>query len=326
MMNTRLALLELAAQYQLDAAAQARLWRLAGFDAEPDRLVLWLRRGLALLAAALGGLGIIFWIAANWDAMGRTGHFVLLQGFVVAMCAGAALVPGARQAFSLLALLAIGGLFAYFGQTYQTGADSWQLFALWALLALPVCIGARSDSVWSAWAMVAALAIARWDYAHAGYSWGSDAANLPVHAGAWAAMLALTLALSRPASGVTGAGTWAFRTALTLSTVFVTITALTGVFDTRVAPHYWLGLLLCTLAAWSLARSRLYDLYGLSIVSLGANILAVGGLGRALLIGVHGEAIGQLLILGLLAAGFLAATVRAILNVSRQRASTGVNA
>ena len=44
----------------------------------------------------------------------------------------------------LLALLGIGGLFAYFGQTHQTGADPWQLFALWAALVLPLrlaCVG-----------------------------------------------------------------------------------------------------------------------------------------------------------------------------------------
>ena len=30
---------------------------------------------------------------------------------------------------ALLAMLNIGGLFAFFGQTFQTGADPWQLFA-----------------------------------------------------------------------------------------------------------------------------------------------------------------------------------------------------
>ena len=38
----------------------------------------------------------------------------------------------------LLAMLGMGALFAYFGQTYQTGADPWQLFALWAALSLPL--------------------------------------------------------------------------------------------------------------------------------------------------------------------------------------------
>jgi len=45
----------------------------------------------------------------------------------------------------------IGGLFAYFRQTYQTGADAWQLFALWAALGLPLCLGVGSVVPWAPW-------------------------------------------------------------------------------------------------------------------------------------------------------------------------------
>ncbi len=43
--------------------------------------------------------------------------------------------PG--KAALLLATLLLGVFLALFGQTYQTGADPWQLFANWALLILP---------------------------------------------------------------------------------------------------------------------------------------------------------------------------------------------
>ncbi len=51
-----------------------------GLAAEPADLALWLPRGVAVPAAAPGGLGVVMWIAANWESMGRVGHFALLQG------------------------------------------------------------------------------------------------------------------------------------------------------------------------------------------------------------------------------------------------------
>ncbi|MBK6999474.1 MAG: DUF2157 domain-containing protein [Rhodoferax sp.] len=96
----------------------------AGLAAEPADLALWLPRGVAVLAAALGGLGVVMWIAANWESMGRVGHFALLQGLVLASGLGAGLIQAARLPLGLLAMLGIGALFAYFGQTYQTGADA----------------------------------------------------------------------------------------------------------------------------------------------------------------------------------------------------------
>ena len=86
------------------------------------------------------------------------------------MAVGAAWRPAARAPLALLALLGIGGLFAYFGQTYQTGADPWQLFAWWAALALPLCLGVRSDVLWAPWAAVAVGAISLWVHAHTGKS------------------------------------------------------------------------------------------------------------------------------------------------------------
>src|SRR5262245_26772925 len=120
-MDLRQALYELAARLRLPAAAVHRLHVLAGFDDEPRSLAHWLPRGVAVLAASLAGLGIVFWIAANWEAIGRFGRFGLLQGVVLAMCLGALWRPAARAPLALLALFAIGALFAYFGQTYQTG-------------------------------------------------------------------------------------------------------------------------------------------------------------------------------------------------------------
>ncbi len=316
-MDFRLALYELAAQHRLDAQATQKLQHLAALDREPAALAYWLPRGVAVLAAAIGGLGIIFWIAANWDTLGRFGRFALLQSFFVVMSVGALWRPAARTPLGLLALLAIGGLFAYFGQTYQTGADPWQLFAIWAVLALPLCLGARSDVLWTPWALIVITAISLWVYAHTGHRWRVEPNDLSVHVLGWSAALALTFALSPALQRFSGAGPWALRTALTLTTLMIMVTALGGLFYYEIAAHYWLGLVMLVLAAGALASPWLFEVYGLSVASLGLNTLIVAGIVHALFHESRGDPVGSLLLLGLVAAVLLAATVSAIMRLSR---------
>lgn len=316
-MDFRLALYELAARHRLDSQATQKLQDLAALNREPPALAHGLPRGVAVLGAAIGGLGIVFWIAANWDTLGRFGRFALLQAFFGVMCLGALWRPAARTPLGLLALLAIGGLFAYFGQTYQTGADPWQLFAIWAALALPLCLGVRSDVLWTPWALVVMTAIPLWVYAHTGHRWLVDANDLSIHMTGWSAALLLTFALSSALQGFTGAGPWALRTALTFTTLMIMATALGGLFQHEIAAHYWWGLLTLMLAAGALASPWFFEVYGLSVTSLALNTLIVSGMVHALFHESRGDPIGSLLLLGLIAAGLLAATVSGIMRLSR---------
>lgn len=318
-MNVRQSLLELAGRHQLSRPHTQQLLRAAGLVDEPALVSLWLARGVAVLAAALGGLGVVMWIAANWDAMGRLGHFALLQGLVLVTGVGAALIPKARAPLGLLALLGIGGLFAYFGQTYQTGADPWQLFALWGVLALPLCLGARSDVLWAPWALVVVTAISLWVHTYSGHRWGVQPEQLQVHLLAWSATLVLVGALSTSLKRYTGAGIWGFRSAVTLAVVAVTMTAMGGLFFGTVKAQYPLGLLLLALVAGLLSTPRLFEVFALSAVALGLNALLVGGLVRWLGEGSrNGDWLGRLLLIGLFAAALLAASVSGILRLSRR--------
>ena len=323
-MNQRPALYALAARHGLDAASSRRLFELAGLEAEPPGLALWLPRGLALLAAALAGLGLVLWVAANWDALGRVAQFGLLQGLVAAACLGAVALPSARPALGLLALLGIGGLLAYFGQTYQTGADAWQLFALWGLLALPLALAVRSDALWTPWAIVALTAITLWAQTHASRSWlwsgaaGPD--DLLVHASAWGSAALVVAALSPALRRYTGAGVWAQRTAATLAVALVTLSALGGLFSSALAAHYWLGLLVLGGAALVLALPLAFEVGTLSAVALGLDTLLVAGLAHRLLRGtLFNEPIGPLFVLGLVAAALVAASVSVILWLARRQ-------
>jgi uncharacterized membrane protein len=317
-MNLRLTLYELAAQQRLEDHASAQLRQLAGLHDEPPALTHGLVRGIAVLAASLGGLGIVLWIAANWDNFGRGGRFALLQAIVAVACLGALLRPNARLPSSLLALLGIGALFAYFGQTYQTGADPWQLFALWAVLALPLCLAARSDALWAPWALVAMTALSLWVHAHTGHQWRVTPVDLRAHALAWLGAAVLTAALSPALSRFTGAGVWALRTALTLAVVMFSVTALGGLFHHPVAPHYALALIAMFGATLLLALPRWFDVYGLSAVALGLITLLVPGLARVLFDRPHANEIGTLLLIGLAAAGLLAASVSVLLRLARR--------
>ena len=228
-MDLRAALSDIAVEHRLDAAAMRRLEELAGVRAEPVTLAAWLPRGVAVLAAALGGLGVVFWIAANWQTLGRFGRFALLEGFILVMCASALWRPAARAPLGLLALLAIGALFAYFGQTYQTGADPWQLFAVWAVLALPLCVAARSDVLWAPWALVVMTGISLWVQAHTGHRWRVRPDDLVVHLLGWLSALVLIGVLSAPLRRQTGAGVWAQRMALTLAVAMIASTAVAAI-------------------------------------------------------------------------------------------------
>jgi hypothetical protein len=124
MINVRFGILELAKRHRLDSPALASLWKLARLGEQPVMVLVWFRLGLGYLAGLLGGLGIIFLVAANWNTFGRTGQFLLFELLTLGTCVSAAFIKRARSALALLALLSIGALFAFYGQTYQTGGGS----------------------------------------------------------------------------------------------------------------------------------------------------------------------------------------------------------
>jgi uncharacterized membrane protein len=324
-MDLRLALLELAAHHELTPAAAAQLNKLAFADAEPRqlaRIVLW---GMAILGAALGGLGIIFWVAANWGGLTRGGQFALLQSVTVAMSAGALLRPSARVPLGILALLSIGGLFAFFGQTYQTGSDAWQLFALWAALTLPLCLGVRHDALWAPWTLVAMTGISLWIHGHSGYALRVDAAAFPVHLAGWGMAMLLTFSLAPNAARYSGAGLVAMRTALVLACIIVTVTAAIGLFYDRSA-LYLLGLLTLGAAAALFSERRFFDIFALSTVGLGLNVLLLAGTADFVLRNSHSNLVLPLLIVAVVAALLLGSTVQQIMQLSRRHASLGAQA
>ncbi len=120
---------------------------------------------LAIFATALFACtALVCLIAYNWEDLHRFARIALVATAFLVPCALAAVrgktPPDAlQQALYLAAMLAAGGLFALIGQIYQTGADTWQLFALWAALTLPLALIARTRLCWLLWFVLADCAL-----------------------------------------------------------------------------------------------------------------------------------------------------------------------
>ena len=157
-----------------------------------EQIVWWrhfFNMGLRVLGLGLLASGIVTWIAANWDGLGKferiAGVQLLLAAVVVAALVLAWRARRARRvtgqdagspgsldpasagghgipAFAgalFLACVVTGGLMALLGQTYQTGADPWTLFGWWALLTIPWLLVSRSWFVIVLWVVVVNTAI-----------------------------------------------------------------------------------------------------------------------------------------------------------------------
>lgn len=111
---------------------------------------------LALLSAvlflALLSSGIVTWVAANWQSISPSFKIISVQSLLLLIGASvlamrfrftetrlraSSSVHWWYQGLAFLGAVVSGALIALVGQIYQTGADTWQLFALWFLLILP---------------------------------------------------------------------------------------------------------------------------------------------------------------------------------------------
>ena len=142
-----------------------------------SRSTLWL--GVWLLGAA-----VICWVAANWESLTKTQRFVAAES-LLAVCTVAAAWLGWRlrgaqgvrryspDALLALAGLLLGALLALLGQTYQTGADTWELFAWWGVLLAPWAFVAMSQAVWLLWMAVVNIGLVLYLTEHGFFWWGA---------------------------------------------------------------------------------------------------------------------------------------------------------
>jgi uncharacterized membrane protein len=114
----------------------------------------WARQVLLLFGSALVLAGVIFFFAYNWAAMSRYLKFVLIEAGIVACIVGSYFRGGKRLSGKVLLLSAsvlVGVLLAVYGQTYQTGADAFELFSGWAVLILGWVLISEFAGLWMIW-------------------------------------------------------------------------------------------------------------------------------------------------------------------------------
>lgn len=118
---------------------------------------MWGRRMVLALAVGQILTGVVFFFAYNWAALPGLAKIGMVLAALVA-CALASRLPlpeVVRGALLFAAALLVGVVWAVFGQHYQTGADFWGLFALWAALILPWAATQKSPIMWVLWLVVA---------------------------------------------------------------------------------------------------------------------------------------------------------------------------
>ena len=152
---TRAALNALCDTGGMSPAAWLRAMDFCGF--RPDGkawLAYW--RQLCLLGGALFFVaGVVCFIAWNWGGMTPLARMALTGAVVGGSgLASVLLGPDTRLGRVLLLVcgLAIGPMLAVFGQTYQTGAELWELFRVWTALLVLLALAGRQTGLWfAAW-------------------------------------------------------------------------------------------------------------------------------------------------------------------------------
>lgn len=122
---------------RLSPQAARRAMTLLGAHPDTPAWRAFIERSLLLAGVGLVLSGIIFFFAYNWAALSRFTKFGLLEALIlgaVAFGSWRGLEGLSGQASLLAAAVLVGPLLAVYGQTYQTGADPYQLFLFWSLL------------------------------------------------------------------------------------------------------------------------------------------------------------------------------------------------
>ncbi len=288
----------------------------------------WILFWTSVIGAAFLLSGVIFFFAWNWRELSPLTRFGVLEGGVV-LATIAALLTGIGSTGGRFLLLTssvlTGVLVAVYGQVYQTGADAFEVFALWAVLIIGWVLVSRFAGLWLVWLAVVQTAIATWF------------GQVPVAAGeaSWSAMFltlgGFCLAVVALREWLCGQdrfawlrGEWLRLLLWLVCLVWLSLVAWDAILDfdwrDRDAPtsRPW-GLLLWTATvvggAWFFTRIRpSHTALGFSVLS--AAIIVVVWIGKEI-IGHHDDGPGGFLLASLVALGVFAGAATLIAKASR---------
>jgi uncharacterized membrane protein len=268
----------------------------------------FLDRLLLFMGVVMVGTGTIFFFAFNWQELGRYGKFALVEApILVALAFAWRLgVDGiAGKATLLLASIMTGALLALVGQTYQTGADTFELFAAWAAAILPWVLVARFPVLWILWLALVNAAASLY-FLTFGVLWGMLFAPQKL---LWL-LFGMNTAALIVWEGLAAGGfewlreRWSVRILATASGGIITALGLQDVLDWRGNSHWGLPLWLAWIAAaYAAYRRRIKDVYVLAGGALSVIVVSITLIARQM----RWSDSGKFLFLGLLVIGMSAA-------------------
>lgn len=289
----------------------------------------WLDHALLALGTVLLCAGVIVFFAFNWQDLHKFSKFAVLAGAVSLLAVFAWFRPpgdmAGRAALGGAQVLA-GVLLAVIGQTYQTGADAWQLFALWTLLAIPWALAAHAAPHW--WLVIVTGNVALLRYFSVRLGVGGifellfDAryarTTTLLLLGTVLLQLALWNVLCARAPALGFRGQTGARILATLACIHAGWVGIASLFASRfdVAAFALAALALAALGWWFLQRA--FDIVVLSLASLTGIVLAIAAVGKVLFEGKSD--FGAFLLLGLLTIGLAAAAAAWLMRAWRSQA------
>jgi uncharacterized membrane protein len=217
--------------------------------------------------------------------LGRFGKFALVEAAIVAAL-GIGLWRGldslAGRAALVGAALLAGVLLALVGQVYQTGADTFELFAAWAVAILAWVAVGRQPALWVIWLALVNIAVAIYYRTFGGFLgmlFGPTIALWALFAVNTAALVAWEVLALR---GIRWLDVrWAPRVLAVASGTAITILALWSIFDHwRSDGWHLLAYALWVAAIYWAYRVRTVDLFILTGAVLSVVVVTAMGLGR----------------------------------------------
>ena len=138
-----------AGEFTPEAAQEA--FETAEIYPSKNRWLMAVDRFLLAIGAVFMLCGVIFFFAYNWADIDKFAKLGIVQGSIIVLGIVVLLRKKldfpAQIAVTAIAIL-VGALLALYGQTYQTGADAWMLFAEWSLLIIPLGLLSRFPPLW----------------------------------------------------------------------------------------------------------------------------------------------------------------------------------
>lgn len=155
-----------------DAVAQESIndaVELSKLKPNPSAWVVFINNLFLWIGCIALGLSVVFFLAHNWSQIGRFAKFAIVElalVLTIIFYLKTQIGTASSNASLTISSILLGALMALFGQTYQTGADPWQLFFNWAVSMSPWALIARFTTIWVIWLALLNLSIVLYYDAH----------------------------------------------------------------------------------------------------------------------------------------------------------------